>query len=167
VPTPGHAFPLDFALISFLVADDQQFTRRIVRTILHGFGSREVHEAANGAEALELTRTLMPNIIVTDLIMPDFNGVKFIKMVKAPTAATRNIPIIVLSGYLTKTAAIEVKRCGAEELLAKPVSPKALYEHVSRVVLRGDQANAPLAFVQNQRRHAELQKKKADGLALI
>jgi two-component system, chemotaxis family, chemotaxis protein CheY len=167
VPAPGHSFPLDFAPISFLVVDDQQFTRRIVRTILHGFGSREVHEAANGAEALELTRTLMPNIVVTDLIMPDFNGLKFIKVVKAPTAATRSIPIIVLSGYLTKTAAIEVKRCGAEELLAKPVSPKALYEHVSRVVLRGDQANAPTAFLQNQRRHAELQKKKADSLVAI
>jgi two-component system, chemotaxis family, chemotaxis protein CheY len=163
----GHAFPLDFALISFLVVDDQPFTRRIVRTILHGFGSREVHEAADGAEALELARTLMPSIIVTDLIMPDFNGLKFIKMLRAPTAATRKIPIIVLSGYLTKTAAIEVKRCGAEELLAKPVSPKALYEHVSRIVLRAGQANAPTAFLQNQRRHAELQKKKTGDVAII
>jgi two-component system, chemotaxis family, chemotaxis protein CheY len=159
----AHTFPLDFAAISFLVVDDQQFTRRIVRSILHGFGSRDVLEAGNGAEALELTRARMPNIIITDLIMPDFGGLKFIKTIKAPQAPTRTIPIIVLSGYLTKSAAIELKGCGAHELLAKPVSPKALYEHISRIVLRSDVANAPMAFVQNQRRHADLQHRRKPG----
>lgn len=163
----GHAFPLDFSLISFLVVDDQQFTRRIVRTILHGFGSREVHEAADGGEALELMRSIVPSIVVTDLVMPDFSGLKFIKMLKAPGAATRNIPVLVLSGYLTKSAAIDVKRCGAEELLAKPVSPKALYEHITRVVLRSNHANAPAAFLQNQRRNAALQKKQTGGVAIV
>jgi len=168
VTASAHTFPLDFAAISFLIVDDQPFTRRIVRSILHGFGSRDVLEAANGAEALELTRTRMPNIIITDLIMPDFGGLKFIKMMKAPQAPTRTIPVIVLSGYLTKSAAIELNRCGAQELLAKPVSPKALYEHISRIVLRSNQASAPMAFVQNQRRHADLQhKRKAGELAAV
>jgi two-component system chemotaxis response regulator CheY len=167
LPVSGRSFALDFALISFLIVDDQPFTRRLVRSILHGFGSREVYESASGTEALETIRTAMPNIIITDLIMPDFNGLKFIKMVKAPTAPTRKIPIIVLSGYLTKTAALEVNRSGADELLVKPVSPKALYEHVARIVARSDPAKAPMAFVQNQRRRAELQKKKPAGLALL
>jgi two-component system, chemotaxis family, chemotaxis protein CheY len=163
----AHAFPLDFASISFLIVDDQPFTRRIVRSILHGFGSRDVHEAADGGEALEIMRTLMPNIIITDLVMPEFNGLKFIKIVKAPSAPTRTIPIIVLSGYLTTSTAMELKRCGAEELLAKPVSPKALYEHISRIVLRSNQAIAPMAFVQNQRRRAELQKRRTGELAAV
>jgi len=135
--------------------------------MLHGFGSREVFEAASGAEALELARGSMPNIIITDLMMPDLNGVKFIKMLKAPSAPTCRIPIIVLSGYLTKTAALGMNESGVDELLVKPVSPKALYEHVSRIVLRKNQTNPPTAFVQNQRRHAELHKKKADDLALL
>src|SRR5580700_3847672 len=129
--------------------------------MLHGFGSREVYESASSVEGLEMARTAMPNIIITDLIMPDFDGLKFIKMVKAPSAPTRTIPIIVLSGYLTKSTAIELKRCGAQEMLAKPVSPKALYEHISRIVLRSNRAIAPMAFVQNQRRHAERQKRGA------
>jgi CheY-like chemotaxis protein len=163
----GHSFPLDFASISFLIVDDQPFTRRLVRTMLHGFGSREVYEAASGAEALELARSTMPNIIITDLIMPDLNGLKFIKMLKAPSAPTSRIPIIVLSGYLTKTATLGVNESGVDELLVKPVSPKALYEHVSRIVLRRNQANPPTAFVQNQRRRAELHKKKAGDLAIV
>jgi len=163
----GSSFPLNFASISFLIVDDQPFTRRLVRTMLHGFGSREVYESASGAEALELARGTMPNIIITDLIMPDLNGLKFIKMLKAPSAPTSRIPIIVLSGYLTKTATLAVNESGADELLVKPVSPKALYEHVSRIVLRKNQANPPTAFVQNQRRRAELNKKKTGDLAMV
>jgi two-component system chemotaxis response regulator CheY len=163
----GHSFPLDFASISFLIVDDQPFTRRLVRTMLHGFGSREVYESASGAEALELARSTMPNIIITDLIMPDLNGIRFIKMMKAPSAPTSRIPIIVLSGYLTKTATLAINESGADELLVKPVSPKALYEHVSRIVRRKNQANPPMAFVQNQRRRDERHKKKAGDLALL
>jgi two-component system chemotaxis response regulator CheY len=162
----GHSFPLDFASISFLIVDDQPFTRRLVRTMLHGFGSREVYESATGAEALELARSTTPNIIITDLIMPDLNGLRFIKMMKAPSSPTSGIPIIVLSGYLTKTATLAINESGADELLVKPVSPKALYEHVSRIVLRKNQPNPPTAFVQNQRRRDELHKKKTD-LALL
>lgn len=163
----GHSFPLDFASISFLIVDDQPFTRRLVRTMLHGFGCREVYESAGGVEGLEMARTAKPNIIITDLIMPDFNGLRFIKMVKALGAPTCQIPIIVLSGYLTKTAAMAVNESGADEVLVKPVSPKALYEHVSRIVLRKNQANPPMGFAQNQRRHAESHKKKTGETALI
>jgi two-component system, chemotaxis family, chemotaxis protein CheY len=163
----GPSFPLDFASISFLIVDDQPFTRRLVRTMLHGFGCREVYESASGVEGLEMARTTMPNIIITDLIMPDFNGLRFIKMVKAPSAATCRIPIIVLSGYLTKTATLTMNESGADELVVKPVSPKALYEHVSRIVLRKNQANPPMAFVQNQRRRDELHKKKTGDLAMV
>jgi two-component system, chemotaxis family, chemotaxis protein CheY len=165
--TGGHSFPLDFASISFLIVDDQPFTRRLVRTMLHGFGSREVYESASGVEGLEMARTTMPNIIITDLIMPGFNGLRFIKMVKAPSAPTSRIPIIVLSGYLTKTATLAINESGADELVVKPVSPKALYEHVSRIVLRKNQANPPMAFVQNQRRRAELHQKKIGEMALV
>jgi two-component system chemotaxis response regulator CheY len=163
----GPSFPLDFASISFLIVDDQPFTRRLVRTMLHAFGSREVYEAASGVEGLEMARTAKPNIIITDLIMPDFDGLRFIKAVKAPTAPTNRIPIIVLSGYLTKTATLAVNESGVHELLVKPVSPKALYEHVSRIVLRTNQVNPPMAFVQNQRRRAELHKKKTGDLAIV
>ena len=159
----GSSFPLDFSAISFLIVDDQPFTRRIIRSILHGFGSREVYEAANCDEALELARTVMPHIIITDLIMPILSGVKLIGLLKAPESPARQIPIIVLSGYLTKTTALAVTNSGVDELLVKPVSPKALYEHIARVVMRHDEVHAPTSFLQNQRRHTQTQRKKASN----
>ena len=163
----GPAPPIDFSRISFLVVDDQPFARRLVRSMLHSFGSREVYEAAGGTEALELLRTTVPNVIITDLVMPDLDGVRFIKTAKGLHAPTRTIPIIVLSGYLTKAAALEVRRAGAAELLVKPVSPKALHEHVSRVVQGIDPDAARTALLQSQRRNAAPGPNKTADLALI
>jgi two-component system chemotaxis response regulator CheY len=157
----GLIFPLDFSAISFLVVDDQPFSRRIVRSILHGFGSREVHEAASGGEAIDLVRTVVPNIIITDLVMPASGGVNLIHMLKAPESPAKQIPIIVLSGYLTKTTALTITEAGADALLVKPVSPKALHAHIARIVLRADHPSAPYSFLQNQRRHMQLQDKNA------
>jgi two-component system, chemotaxis family, chemotaxis protein CheY len=160
VPTGRASSALDFSQISFLIVDDQPFARRLVRSMLVGFGSREIYESANGVEAFDLARYVMPNIIVTDLVMPLFNGLRFIKMAKEPKSPTHAIPVIVLSGYLTKAAAVLVKDTGADELLVKPVSPKALYEHIVHLVLRNDPGN-PLAFMRNQTR------KKAGNLAYL
>ena len=124
--------------MSFLVVDDQPFSRRLVHSMLLGFGSREVYESTNGVEAFELARNVMPNIIITDLVMPIFDGLRFIKMSKDAQSPARKTPIIVLSGYLTKAAALMVKNTGADELLVKPVSPKSLYEHIVRIVLQDE-----------------------------
>ncbi len=138
------SFPLDFSRISFLVVDDQLFSRQLVHSMLLGFGSREVYESANGVEAFELACSVMPNIIITDLVMPIFDGLRFIRMAKEEQSPAQKTPIIVLSGYLTKAAALTVRSSGADELLVKPVSPKSLYEHIIRIVRRDDSASQQL-----------------------
>jgi DNA-binding response OmpR family regulator len=75
------------------------------------------------------------------------------------------VPIIVLSGYLTKNAAMTVRDAGADEQLVKPVLPKALYEHISRVVLCDDKSRQSVAFVQNQKRLAE--RRKSSSVAFV
>src|SRR5580698_4737861 len=161
------SFPLDFSRTSFLVVDDQPFSRRLIHSMLLGFGSREVYESTNGVEAFELARSIMPSIIITDLVMPIFDGLRFIRMAKEKQSPTHKTPIIVLSGYLTKAAALMIKSSGADELLVKPVSPKSLYEHIVRIVLRDDSASQQLTLLQNRRRRAEPQRKKQDDIALV
>jgi two-component system, chemotaxis family, chemotaxis protein CheY len=160
-------FPLDFSLLSFLVVDDQPFSRRLLRSMLHGFGTREVYETANGAEGLEAARNARPNIIITDMVMPIFNGLQFLKMTKEPQSPVRDIPIIVLSGYLTKPATLALRELGADELLVKPVSPKALYAHIVRTVLNNAHASQPLALAQHQRWRTGPQHKRPDTLAYL
>ncbi|HJY18767.1 MAG TPA: response regulator [Xanthobacteraceae bacterium] len=161
------SLPLDFSRTSFLVVDDQPFSRRLVLSMLLGFGSREVYESENGVEAFELARSVMPNIIITDLVMPIFDGLRFIKMVKDVQSPVHKTPIIVLSGYLTKAAALMVRNSGADELLVKPVSPKSLYDHIVRIVLQDDSASQQLTLLQSRKRRTTPPGKKADGLAYV
>ena len=147
--------------------DDQPFSRRLIHSMLLGFGSREVYELANGVEGFELARSVMPNIIITDLVMPIFDGLRFIRMVKEEQSPTHKTPIIVLSGYLTKAAALTVRSSGADELLVKPVSPKSLYEHIIRIVRRDDLASQQLTLLQNRKRRTDPQGKKTGDVALV
>ncbi len=161
------SFPLDFSQISFLIVDDQPFSRRLVHSMLLGFGSREVYESTNGVEAFELARHVMPNIIITDLVMPIFDGLRFIKMVKNAQSPAHKTPIIVLSGYLTKAAALTVSNSGADELLVKPVAPKSLYDHIIRIVLQSDSSVAQLTLLHDRQRRADQPSKKAGGVAFV
>ncbi|MGB6748992.1 MAG: response regulator [Xanthobacteraceae bacterium] len=140
--------------------DDQPFSRRLVLSMLLGFGSREVYESENGVEAFELARSMMPNIIITDLVMPIFDGLRFIKMVKDVQSPVHKTPIIVLSGYLTKAAALTVRNSGADELLVKPVSPKSLYEHIVRIVLQDESDSQQLTLLQSRKRRSPQPGKK-------
>lgn len=159
--------PLDFSRTSFLVVDDQPFSRRLVLSMLLGFGSREVYESENGVEAFELARSMTPNIIITDLVMPIFDGLRFIKMVKDVQSPVHKTPIIVLSGYLTKAAALMVRNSGADELLVKPVSPKSLYEHIVRIVLQDESASQQLTLLQSRKRRSPQPGKKTEGVAYV
>ncbi len=161
------SFPLDFSRISFLVVDDQLFSRQLVHSMLLGFGSREVYESANGVEAFELACSVMPNIIITDLVVPIFDGLRFIRMAKEEQSPAQKTPIIVLSGYLTKAAALTVRSSGADELLVKPVSPKSLYEHIIRIVRRDDSASQQLTLLQNRKRRTDPQGKKIGDVVFV
>jgi CheY-like chemotaxis protein len=167
VPASRSSFPLDLSSVSFLIVDDQPFSRRLTHSMLLGFGSREVYESADAVDAFDIARSVMPNIIITDLIMPNLSGLRFIHMVKAPTSPCRITPVIVLSGYLTKSAALAISNSGADELLVKPVSPKSLYEHIARIVLGSDNANPPASFLRNRKRRADQRRKKTSDLVLL
>ena len=61
---------IDFNRLRFLVIDDNAHMRRIIRTLLHGFGAREVYEAEDGAAGLEAFTHYIPDVVITDWAMP-------------------------------------------------------------------------------------------------
>ncbi len=82
-----------------LVVDDSMLIRHSVCRYLENRGFA-VESATNGAEALEILNTVLPDIIVTDLNMPKMDGREFISRLKAKNQ-TQGIPIVVLAGRNT------------------------------------------------------------------
>jgi two-component system chemotaxis response regulator CheY len=99
------AVRIDFAKLRFLVIDDNAHMRRILRTLLHGFGARDVYEAEDGAAGLEAFTHYMPDIVLTDWAMPIFDGLEFMQMIRQPGAnANPYVAIIMLTGHSEKNA---------------------------------------------------------------
>jgi two-component system, chemotaxis family, chemotaxis protein CheY len=126
---------IEFNRLRFLVVDDNAHMRRILRTLLHGFGAREVYEAEDGAGGLEAFTHCMPDIVLIDWVMPIFDGLELTQMIRQPGAnANPYVPIIMLSGHSEKKRIVIARDAGVTEFLAKPISAKALYDRILNVV---------------------------------
>lgn len=124
-----------FNRLSFLVVDDNAHMRRIIRTLLHSFGSREVYEAEDGAAGLEAVESFSPDILIIDWVMPVFDGAELVRMIRNPNGGPHAfIPIIMLTGYSEKRRIIEARDLGVNEFMCKPISAKALYHRIYSVV---------------------------------
>jgi two-component system, chemotaxis family, chemotaxis protein CheY len=126
---------IDFKRLRFLVIDDNAHMRRILRTLLHGFGAREVYEAEDGASGLEAFTQYMPDLILADWAMPIFDGLELTQMIRQPGAnAHPFVPIIMITGHTEKERVTAARDAGVTEFLAKPISAKALYQRIINVV---------------------------------
>ncbi len=126
---------IDFSRLRFLVIDDNAHMRRILRTLLHGFGSREVYEAEDGAAGLEAFTHYIPDIIITDWAMPIFDGLELTQMIRQPGAnANPYVAIIMLTGHSEKKRVTAARDAGVTEFLAKPISAKGLVQRIVNVV---------------------------------
>ena len=128
-------FRIDFNRLRFLVIDDNVHMRRIMRTLLHGFGAREVYEAEDGATALEMYTHYVPDIVITDWAMPIFDGLELAQMIRQPESKGNPFaPIIMLTGHSEKRRVTVARDAGVTEFLAKPISAKGLYQRIVNVV---------------------------------
>jgi CheY-like chemotaxis protein len=127
---------IDFNKLRFLVIDDNAHMRRILRTLLHGFGAREVYEAEDGAAGLEAFTHNIPDIVITDWAMPIFDGLELTQMIRQPGAnANPFVPIIMLTGHSEKKRVVAARDSGVTEFLAKPISANSLYQRILGVVV--------------------------------
>ena len=127
---------IDFNRLRFLIVDDNAHMRRILRTLLNGFGSREVYEAEDGPSGLEAFTQYSPEIVLTDWVMPGLNGLELTRMMRQPDAhSNAYVSIIMLTGHSEKARVMAARDAGVTEFLAKPISAKGLYQRIVNVVV--------------------------------
>jgi len=119
-----------------VVVDDSAICRQRLRSIIEGDGDLRVSgEVRAGAEVLPTLDRLRPAVLVTDLVMPDMNGIEVVREVMA----RHPLPIIVVSGAgIAESTAFEATRSGALEVATKPArgdlrAAAALREAIRRV----------------------------------
>lgn len=110
--------------LKVLVVDDDPTVRDVLTTLL-GFDGFEVAAAPDGPTALQLAKTLDPDIVLLDVVMPGLNGLEVCRALRDGSPATR---IVMLTGRGTAEDELDGVAAGAHAYLRKPFSPLELLE---------------------------------------
>jgi DNA-binding NarL/FixJ family response regulator len=128
-------------VIRVLLADDHRLVRSGFRVILDIEDDIEVvGEAADGAQAVDLARSLRPDVVLMDVEMPGMDGLAATRLLSAEDGPS----VVILTTFDRDEYLFEALRAGASGFLLKNGTPEALTEAV-RVVARGDALLAPEA----------------------
>ncbi len=125
------AAPDEDSLPSVLVVDDNDDMRQFIRTLLAD--KYYVMEAADGASGLQLAREAIPDIIVSDVMMPVMDGLEFCRKIKADTM-TSHIPVILLTARSTEEQQIQGLGSGADDYMMKPFSADLLRVRIENLL---------------------------------
>lgn len=116
-----------------LIVDDHSELRKLVRMTL-AYTDYELHEAGNGARALELLKAVQPDLVVLDVMMPGgLNGFQICEIIKS-SAETRATRVLMLSANGQKTDLEQGRLVGADAYLVKPFSPLELIDQVEKLL---------------------------------
>lgn len=124
-----------------IVADDQELVRDGFRMILESNGIEVVGEAADGREAVYLSRRRSPDVVLMDIRMSGMNGLEATRELAGPGVA-RPVPVLILTTFDLDEYVMEALRAGASGFLLKDAGRDQLVEAV-RAVARGDALIAP------------------------
>lgn len=123
-----------------LVVDDEPDAVELVEFNLKSAGF-DVATAADGDEALRKARSLVPDLVVLDVMLPEIDGLEVCKLLRRD-AATAAIPIIMLTAKAAEIDRVLGLELGADDYLTKPFSPRELVLRVKNLLNRGRQAES-------------------------
>ena len=127
--------------IRILIVDDHAIVREGQRALIETEpGMTLVGEATNGLEAIELARTLSPDVIFMDLFMPEMGGIEAIEAIKTENPEAR---ILVLTSFAEDEKVFTAVKAGASGYLLKDATPDEILAAV-RNVNRGEPAMNPI-----------------------
>lgn len=138
-------------MYSVLITDDESAVRKSIRYLSHfrELGISEIYEARTGSEAIEIIDNHNIDILLTDIEMPDRNGVGLMTWVKKRHP---NIKIIVISAYQNFDYILQAMRNGAMDYLLKPIEPERLNKLLSDAIkaIKESSPSAPSSWSENE-----------------
>ena len=126
--------------VNLLLVDDSATVRSIIAKTMRmaGIDIGELHEASNGKEALGVLKDHWIDLVLTDINMPEMNGVEFIERMSQDDLL-KSIPVVVVSTEGSATRVEELISKGVRAYVRKPFTPEKLREVVDTVLGTSDE----------------------------
>lgn len=119
-------------MAKILIVDDAKFMRMTLSNILKKANYEIVGEGENGKEAVELYRTLKPDVVMLDITMPVMNGIEAVKAIKKMDPQAK---IIMCSAMGQQKMVVEAIEAGAIDFIVKPFEESRVMEAVARALM--------------------------------
>ncbi len=118
-----------------LIVDDSSLTRAVLKKtiLMTDFPVESVVQAKNGYEALELMKTQPIDIVLTDLNMPEMNGIEMFELMKQDSR-TADIPLVVISTEASAGRINELKAQGMRDYIHKPFTAESVRDMLYNVL---------------------------------
>ncbi len=117
------------AVSTILVIEDYSDTRELLSVLLQRRGYNVV-EAEDGVEGLLKASATSPDLIIMDLTLPEMDGVETARRIHEIPKLS-NVPIFVVSGYLTEEVKADARSAGCVEVFSKPFDAETLLKKIS------------------------------------
>ncbi|MCW5681742.1 MAG: response regulator [Xanthobacteraceae bacterium] len=119
-----------------LVADPSAYLRKIVVSILRGFGTKSLLEVDSAAGLMRAMNGQRIDVLLCDSRLPDQDGfAATVTIRRDPVSPYRTIPILIMTSDTRETSIRQARDSGANMVIAKPLSPRALYDRLAWVAL--------------------------------
>lgn len=112
-----------------LIAEDDELIRKTLEFRLVK-ENHQVISAVDGRDALEKVKETLPDLVITDIMMPYASGLEIVAAVRA--IEEKIIPIIILSGLGQEEVVLDAFKLGADDFIVKPFSPSELILRIKR-----------------------------------
>lgn len=119
---------------NILIVEDSATTRALIRAVVEEMNDFNIVEAGSGFEALKLLPSQNFNLIITDINMPDINGLELISFVKN-NPRYNHIPLIIVSTERSEEDKKRGMALGATAYITKPFKAQELQDIVKKVIL--------------------------------
>jgi two-component system chemotaxis response regulator CheY len=114
-----------------LICDDAVFMRTMISDILEESGYEIVGQAETGVQAIERYKSLRPDLVTMDIVMPDMGGIDAVREI---TSFDANAKILMCSAMGQQALVVEAIQAGAKDFVVKPFQPSRVLEAVQRVL---------------------------------
>ena len=153
---------INIAGLSFLLVDPNPHSTAIIHSILRGFGANRVVEVRNNRDAMQVLSEQKIDLMMVEPKLPKGGGLAFIRSIRQDhNSPCRTMPILVITAD-TRTSTVKAARdCGANMVVAKPMSPASLYERLSWVAFH------PRSFVETATYFGPDRRFKIEGLPTV
>lgn len=126
---------LDLSKINILLVEDSLPINKMLCDIIDRLGAINLDSTKNGQEAFDLFCKKRHDIVITDWMMDNVDGIELIKLIRrGSNSPNKLIPIIMLTGYNSFNHVLEARDVGVTEYLVKPFTAKEIADRLSYVI---------------------------------